>query len=594
MRRPPSLDCAIDYRFDSFSRLLSADSARKDNCIHIELKMRHSAYQPDRFSKIGTPIFNQLCARATQVIAFGILILTWGMLTANASAKDALVSKWGRFEQTFKSSVNYENPLQQCTLKVTLVSPSGATNEIDGFWDGGKTWRVRFSPNQLGYWSYRTSCSDKSNRGLENQSGKFLCTSPIGQSRFAQHGPIQVAKDRHHFEHTDGTPFFWMADVAWNAPRLSSARDWIIYTQTRAGQNFSAVEWSVDSGAHAKNRSAFTGRDRIAIDPAYFQTLDEKIEVMNRAGLLSVIAPFWENANAPDNEFLPEEQVSLLVHYLNARWSAYDVAWLLTTAEGHRARWIRIGREVFANTRHAPVILFTGELNPGIAFQFPNDPWVDALGFGLGQNLNDDSAQGLIFGLLNRESSDRHVRPFINVLPPLENSPAPQGQSRINADDVRRVAWWSFLLTPSAGVSYGAQDVATWNSTKQSKLPAWQISLFLPGAKQLSLLQTSIQSLDWWTLRPAPQALSSQPGNEHPNRYIAHATSEARNLSFTYVPEDRTLDLFLDALPPVPEIHWLNPRTGKISSAVAVVGTRTCQIPTLDQGDWVLLMKSGK
>jgi hypothetical protein len=110
----------------------------------------------------------------------------------------------------------------------------------------------------------------------------------------------------------------------------------------------------------------------------------------------------------------------------------------------------------------------------------------------------------------------------------------------------------------------------------------------------LSLLQSSVQSLEWWDLRPSPRALSSQPGNEHPNRYIAHATSEARNLSFTYVPEDRTLDLFLEALPPAPEIHWLNPRTGKISSAVAVVGTRTCQIPTLDKGDWVLLMKSGK
>src|SRR6185312_5189815 len=107
-----------------------------------------------------------------------------------ASAKDALVAKWARFEQTFKSSANYENPLQQCTLKVIIVSPSGATNVIDGFWDGGKTWRVRFSPDQLGYWTFHTECSDKTNGGLNNQSGKFLCTSPIGDSRFAKHGPV--------------------------------------------------------------------------------------------------------------------------------------------------------------------------------------------------------------------------------------------------------------------------------------------------------------------------------------------------------------------------------------------------------------------
>src|SRR3569833_967611 len=227
-----------------------------------------------------------------------------------------LVKKWGRFEQNFKSSVNYEKPNQQCTLHATIVFPSGATNVVDGFWDGGKTWRVRFSPDQLGYWTYHTSCSDQTNRGLDNQSGKFLCTSPIGQSRFAQHGPSRVAKDHHHFEHADGSPFFWMADAAWNAPRLSSTRDWIIYTQARAGQNFSAVQWSAASGPDAKNHSAITGRSRIAIAPAYYQALDPKVDLMNRAGLLSVIAPLWGNENVTDD--LPEELVSLLIRYLNA------------------------------------------------------------------------------------------------------------------------------------------------------------------------------------------------------------------------------------------------------------------------------------
>ncbi len=508
-----------------------------------------------------------------------------------ASAKDALVGKWGRFDQSFKSSVNYENPLQQCALKVTLVSPSGATNIVDGFWDGGKTWRVRFSPNQLGYWTYHTSCSDTANRGLDNQSGKFLCTSPTGQSRFAKHGPIQVARDHHHFEHADGSPFFWMADAAWNAPRLSNPRDWILYTQARAGQNFSAVQWSAASGADVRSHSAFSGRSRITIDPAYFQALDEKVDMMNRAGLLSVIAPLWGNESATDD--LPEEQIALLVRYMNARWSAYDVAWLLTIHEGRSARCLRIGREVFAGTPHAPVILFPGELSSGFD-EFRHENWVDAFGFGLGQNLNSDSVKWLISGPLSRESSTQPARPFLNVLPPMENGLAAQGQMRINADDVRRIAWWSLLLTPPAGVSYGAQDVATWNTTKLSKLSTWQVSLFLPGAKQMSQIQSGLDPLEWWTLHPAPKSISVQPGEENPNRYIANAENDAKNLSLTFIPEERTLDLFLEALPSAPVIHWLNPRTGKISSAVAVVGTRTCQLPTPDKGDWVLLAKTGK
>jgi len=307
-----------------------------------------------------------------------------------------------------------------------------------------------------------------------------------------------------------------------------------------------------------------------------------------------VIAPLRDTANAPDDESLPEEQIALLVRYMNARWSAYDIAWVLMAPEGHRARWMRIGREVFANIPHAPVILFPSEFNPGVSPQLRNEQWVDALGFSLDQNLSSDSAHWLISGPLSGESSSEPARPFINVLPPMENGLPVQGQTRINADDVRRVAWWSLLLTSPAGVSYGAHDVATWNTTKQSKLPTWQASLFLPGAKQMSQIQAGIDSLDWWTLHPAPKSIASQPGNENPSRYIANAANDAKNLSLTYIPEARTLDLYLEALPSSPVIQWLNPRTGKKSAAVAVVGARSCQLPTPDKGDWVLVAKTGK
>jgi hypothetical protein len=516
------------------------------------------------------------------------IILCVALFAGTALAKVPLAAKWGRFEQSFKSSAKYENPFQQCALKVSFVSPSGETTSVDGFWDGGKTWRVRFSPNQLGRWTYRTSCSDAANRGLNGQSGEFLCTSPTGQSRFAKHGPVQVAKDHRHFEHADGAPFFWMADAAWNAARLATPKEWITYTQVRGGQNFSAVQWSVGMGADAKKRSAFSGQNQISIDPEYFQELDEKIDMMNRAGLLSVIAPLWGNDKAIEG--LPEEQIAMFVRYLNARWGAYDVAWLLTLNENRGARWMRIGRHVFAETRHAPVILFPGELASGFD-DFQNEKWVDAFGFGLGQNMNEDSLKWLVSGPLGNPSVNR---PLINVLPPMENGLAAQSNERIGPGDVRHVAWWSLLLTRPAGVSYGAQDVATWNAVKQGKLPTWQLSLFLPGAKQMSNIAEFFTSTDWWTLHPAQRSLATQPGNNAPKRYVASAEDDAKTMSVTYVPEDRGLELFLEALPPAPAIQWLNPRTGKKSPAVAVVGSRTCQLPTPDVGDWVLLLKSGK
>jgi hypothetical protein len=122
----------------------------------------------------------------------------------------------------------------------------------------------------------------------------------------------------------------------------------------------------------------------------------------------------------------------------------------------------------------------------------------------------------------------------------------------------------------------------------------WQLSLFLPGAKQMSLMAGTLNASAWWNLQPAPRSLTAQPGRNSPRRHIAASESASKDLNITYVPEDRTLEINLEALPPSPVIQWLNPRTGQKSAAVAVIGARSCQLPTPDPGDWVLVMKSGK
>ncbi len=516
--------------------------------------------------------------------------LVFALLLATAApAKTPIVPKWGRFEQTFKSSVRYSNPPQECELRVTFISPRGETNTVLGFWDGGKIWRVRFSPDFPGNWTYSTECSDLANTHLNNQTGEFLCTSTIGQGSFEQHGPVQVARDHLHFQHADGSPFFWLADTAWNGPRLATSRDWINYTQTRGGQNFTAVQWALAPGSDSRQHSAFSGTDKIVIDPEYFQQLDGKINLMNRAGLLSVIAPVWGDAA----KNLPDDQVALLIRYAAARWGAYDVACLLPADENDSVHWQRIGRESFGRVPHAPVIVFPGSLAETFS-GYRDESWVDAFGFGLGQNMDDDSLRRLVAGPLVREWNKPPLRPIINVLPPLENGTDPKTQQRITADDVRTLAWWSALLVPPAGTSYGAQDVADWNTTRQGKEPMWQLSLFLPGAKQMTHLANFFQSIDYTGLRPAWQTVAVQPGHVSPAHYIAGAESEKKDLDVTYVPKDRTVELYLEALSPSPTIQWLNPRTGQTSAAVAVVGSRTCQLPTPDAEDWLLVMKSGK
>src|SRR5262245_54429877 len=112
---------------------------------------------------------------ATSRLRFVWFCLTF-LFTA-AAAFSADVPKWQRFEAKLESSVDYPNHPQEAALTAVFTSPKGQSRKVYGFWDGGKTWRIRFLPNETGRWSYKTACSDTKNSGLNNQSGEFTCSA---------------------------------------------------------------------------------------------------------------------------------------------------------------------------------------------------------------------------------------------------------------------------------------------------------------------------------------------------------------------------------------------------------------------------------
>jgi len=184
----------------------------------------------------------------SRLAVLALLLLPESIPTAAASARMQFVPKWDRFEHAFKSLVIYSNAVQDASLKAVFTSPLGEISEVDGFWDGGKIWRVRFSPEQPGRWTFKTTCSDVANDGLNNQTGEFTCTSPVGLTRFHKHGPVRVARDQRHLEHADGTPFFWLADTIWNGARSAELKDWEFYAGIRASQRFSVAQWAAAPG----------------------------------------------------------------------------------------------------------------------------------------------------------------------------------------------------------------------------------------------------------------------------------------------------------------------------------------------------------
>jgi CubicO group peptidase (beta-lactamase class C family) len=92
---------------------------------------------------------------------------------ANKAAGLKTVGLWGRFERAFSNPRRYSDPIKDVELDVTFISPDGRRVPFWGFYDAGRTWKVRFMPDQLGTWRYQGRFSDSS---LVDEGG-FLCTT---------------------------------------------------------------------------------------------------------------------------------------------------------------------------------------------------------------------------------------------------------------------------------------------------------------------------------------------------------------------------------------------------------------------------------
>jgi hypothetical protein len=518
---------------------------------------------------------------------------------------------WGCAERSFASSPSYENPFQDAALRVTFTAPSGRARSIDGFWDGGDTWRVRFAPDEPGAWSFSTSCSDAGNSGLHGQSGTLEVGPPAGEGPFARHGPVGVAPSRRHLAHADGTPFLWLADTAWSGPMMATDEEWAHYLRERLRQGFTAVQWMaseslVSPAGNREGERMIQGHERIAVNAAFFQRLDRMHAAINAAGLLSAPVLLWaaewssEEINARNPGYtLPEDQAALLARYMVARWGGGQVVWILNGDGDYRgakaARWQRIGRAVFGEGPRAPTMLHPNGMNIPID-EFVGEGWLDIITYQSGHGDDAATLRWLTSGPPSEVWRREPPRPLLNLEPPYEDHIAYQSKQRFDEHRVRRALYWSMLNAPTAGVTYGGHGVWGWDdgSGPPEAHPGtgtpkpWREALGLPGAEQIRHLAACFQGVAWWLLRPSPELLAEQPGDGAAERFIAAAITEPGDAAVIYTPVPQPIVLRDGRWQ---ETRWLDPRSGRQLPA-APQGEGTASFVPPGDGDWVLLLRA--
>ncbi len=147
--------------------------------------------------------------------------------TASLAARleSGQVRVWEVQEVTFETAREYANPYVDVEMWIELEGPD-FKRRVYGFWDGERTFKVRFVATSPGDWNWRSGSNRSDDVGLNGGRGTFRAVAWDAadiQQNPNRRGFIRASANGHALRYADGTPFFlvgdtWLAASTWRLP----------------------------------------------------------------------------------------------------------------------------------------------------------------------------------------------------------------------------------------------------------------------------------------------------------------------------------------------------------------------------------------
>lgn len=388
----------------------------------------------------------------------------------------------------------------------------------------------------------------------------------------------------------------------------STEEEWDKYLTHRKENNYSVIQFVTTQwrgcDANRLGQKAFTGSGRIAVNPAFFQYLDPKIDKINEYGLLAAPVLLWALPFGPGRElspgfYLPVEAAVKLARYIVARYQGNQVVWLLG-GDGRyfgqeEDRWKSIGSQVFNEDTPGLVTLHPHGLS-WIGDVYDDQVWYDIASYQSSHSNRANTVNWINTGPVAQKWDKMRPRPVINMEPNYEEI-----FFTIDAEDVRNASYWSLLAAPIAGISYGANGIWPWlrsgenilNHEDATGTTPWSESIDFPGSLQIGYLSDFIQEFEWWEFRPANDLLVEQPGNKAFNHFVSVSQKLDQSVILCYLPAPMEISLRN------PNNYdysgeWFNPVDNqRYPATVSKNGPAVISIAHNEMQDRVLILKKG-
>jgi hypothetical protein len=297
------------------------------------------------------------------------------------SAADARIHVWEKHELEFTCEHEYANAYTEATVWVDLSGP-GFSKRVYGFWDSGKSFKVRVAATAPGVWRWRSG-SAPNDPGLSGKSGSFTAVAWTEQEKQAnelRRGFLRPTPNGHALETADGTPFFVIGDTWWalgtnrykwyddetERPlgpgagfkdyirfRKAQGYNWVnmiaawpnwqtdglpahIETSDKLTVRNAWVEYGTGSAKNMENEGGqpflFPGKvpgyenvfaDVDRINPEYFKYVDRKVDYLNAQGFVPFIEISRRDASQMWKKYYSwPESYARFIQYIWARYQA--------------------------------------------------------------------------------------------------------------------------------------------------------------------------------------------------------------------------------------------------------------------------------
>lgn len=424
---------------------------------------------------------------------------------------------------------------------------------------------------------------------------------------------LRVSEDGRFIVRSDGTPFFWLGDTAWELFHRTTRGEADLYLTDRAGKGFSVIQAVVLAeldGLNTPNAYGHVpleGGDPMRPVAAYFEHVDYIVSRAESLGMYVGMLPTWGDKFNRRWGVGPEvfSPVNARAYgaFLGARYAGRPIIWILG---GDRIpeedEDLEIIREMALGIREGGgdgQLMTYHPMGGRKSWEwFHDDVWLDVHLFQSGHGAYDIAN----YEMTREGYRLEPPRPVIDGEPRYEDHPVNWRPENgwFDAFDVRQAAYWS-MLSGAAGHTYGDHNI--WQMWQPGREPIssartpWKEALSHPGSTEMGHMRRMFETRDWMRLAPDQDLVVGdvRKGAAH----VRAARAVDGSYAYVYVPYGDVIEVDLGRLDTqTTRASWFDPRIGTYHEVdVANPGQSNRFDPPGESGrgnDWVLVLERAR